>query len=215
MGIASLMLARIRIGRRRGGVGDCIGLEPDPGTAPHVRWMFAQRRAGVSIAGIARALNDRQVPCPSVLDPGRNPRRCGQGWRVPTVTSILSNPRYTGRQVWNRQHTRRGTGEEDPSLQGWSSPQQWVISSRPTHAALVSEADFVAVQHMRATRGAVSGSARVYLLAGLVRCGLCRRRMDSHWAHRRPGYRCRHGIPAPGTARRVSRRTSMSAKTTC
>ncbi|MEV4734765.1 zinc ribbon domain-containing protein [Saccharopolyspora sp. NPDC049426] len=31
------------------------------------------------------------------------------------------------------------------------------------------------------------------LLAGLVVCGACDRRFDSHWAHNRPGYRCRHG----------------------
>ncbi|MBV8931399.1 MAG: zinc ribbon domain-containing protein, partial [Kutzneria sp.] len=30
-------------------------------------------------------------------------------------------------------------------------------------------------------------------LAGLVRCGLCGRWMESHWVHGRPGYRCRHG----------------------
>jgi hypothetical protein len=40
-------------------------LDPDPGTAPHVRWMFAERLAGRSVAGIARELNERGVPCPS------------------------------------------------------------------------------------------------------------------------------------------------------
>ena len=29
-------------------------LDPDPVTAPHVRWMFAERLAGRSVAGIAR-----------------------------------------------------------------------------------------------------------------------------------------------------------------
>ena len=33
-------------------------LEPDPETAPVVAWMFAQRRAGHSLARITRALND-------------------------------------------------------------------------------------------------------------------------------------------------------------
>lgn len=31
------------------------------------------------------------------------------------------------------------------------------------------------------------------MLAGLVVCGLCQRRMDAHWLHGRAGYRCRHG----------------------
>lgn len=40
-------------------------LAPDLRTAGHVRWMFAHRLAGVSVAGIARELNDRGVcHCP-------------------------------------------------------------------------------------------------------------------------------------------------------
>ena len=78
-------------------------LEPDPVTAPVVSWMFAQRLAGHSAARITRALNDAGVPCPSAADPGRNPHRAGTGWTLRTVAAILANPRYTGRQVWNRQ----------------------------------------------------------------------------------------------------------------
>src|SRR6202007_2593931 len=75
-------------------------LEPDPATAPVVRWMFAQRLAGHSAARITRALNDAGIPCPSAADPGRNPHRSGAGWTLRTVAAaILANPRYTGRQV--------------------------------------------------------------------------------------------------------------------
>ena len=80
-------------------------LDPDPATAPVVRWIFAQRLAGHSVARIARALNEAGVPCPSAADPGRNAHRTGVGWTLGTVTTILENPRYTGRQVWNRQRT--------------------------------------------------------------------------------------------------------------
>jgi DNA invertase Pin-like site-specific DNA recombinase len=83
-------------------------LVPDPQTAPHVRWMFAERLAGRSVAGIARLLNERGVPCPSAADPGRNRHRRGGAWAVRSVASILSNPRYTGWQVWNRQHVDHG-----------------------------------------------------------------------------------------------------------
>ena len=54
-------------------------LDPDPVTAPHVRWMFAQRLAGRSVASIARELNERGVPCPSAADPDRNRHRSGRG----------------------------------------------------------------------------------------------------------------------------------------
>ncbi len=80
-------------------------LEPDPATAPVVRWMFAQRLAGHSAAWITRALNDAGIPCPSAADPGWNPHRTGAGWTLRTVAAILANPRYTGRQVRNRQRT--------------------------------------------------------------------------------------------------------------
>jgi DNA invertase Pin-like site-specific DNA recombinase len=45
-------------------------LAPDPATAPHVTWIFAQRLAGRSTAQIARRLNDQAVPGPSGADLG-------------------------------------------------------------------------------------------------------------------------------------------------
>ncbi|MFG1710890.1 recombinase family protein [Nonomuraea sp. M3C6] len=164
-------------------------LDPDPATAPHVRWIFAQRLAGVSVAGIARMLNERGIPCPSGVDRERNPHRSGQAWTLRTVAAILSNPRYTGRQVWNRQ----STSAADLTARGWNAPQEWAISTKATHPALISDDDFVAAQAIRAARPTRDGSTRAYLFTGLLRCGLCGRRMDSHWVNGRPGYRCRHG----------------------
>jgi len=34
---------------------------------------------------------------------------------------------------------------------------------------------------------------RRYLLAGLIACGRCGRRLESAWSYGRPAYRCRHG----------------------
>jgi len=45
---------------------------------------------------------------------------------------------------------------------------------------------------------------RRYLLAGLLACGLCGRRMESAWSNGKPAYRCRHGhtsAMAPDQAR--------------
>jgi hypothetical protein len=42
--------------------------------------MFEQRLAGCSVAGIARELNERSVPCPSDVDPERNRHRSGGIW---------------------------------------------------------------------------------------------------------------------------------------
>src|SRR5688500_3994925 len=46
---------------------------------------------------------------------------------------------------------------------------------------------------MRTSRTTKDGETRRYVLAGLVTWGVCGRRMDGHWVHGRPGYRCRHG----------------------
>jgi len=121
------------------------------------------------------------------------------------VTTILANPRYTGRQVWNRQRTDKDLA--DPAdvrlghkdVQWWNLPDGRVISKRPAHPALVSEADFVAVQDVSAARGpAPRGEVsppdrRRYLLAGIIVCGTCGRRMESAWSNGRAAYRCRHG----------------------
>lgn len=119
-------------------------------------WMFAQRLAGVSVARIARMLNERGVPCPSDVDRERNPHRSGHAWTLRTVAAILSNPRYTGRQVWNRQNS----GATDATARGWNAPQEWAISTKRSHPALVSDDDFVAAQAIRATRPTQDGSPR-------------------------------------------------------
>jgi len=162
-------------------------LDPDPVTARHVRWMFAERLAGRSVAGIARQLNEHGVPCPSGADPERNRHRSGQAWNLRSVAVILANPRYTGREVWHRhQSARPGVGRR-------IVPAEAVVSRTAAHPALVSEADFLAVQQIRADRVNGDGVLRRYLLAGLLICGLCGRRMDAHWVNGRAGYRCRHG----------------------
>ena len=178
-------------------------LDPDPATAPTVRWIFAQRLAGHPVARIARALNEAGVPCPSAADPGRNSHRTGAGWTLGAVTTILENPRYTGRQVWNRQRT--DTELADPvnvtlghkSVQRWNLPDGWVVSNRPAHPTLVSEDDFIAAQDSNAARGPAPHDEPVlrrYLLAGLLACGLCGRRMESAWSNGRPR------VPVPARA---------------
>jgi site-specific DNA recombinase len=59
--------------------------------------------------------------------------------------------------------------------------------------ALVSEADFIAAQDTAVPRGPAGPAVRRYLLAGLIACGWCGRRLESCWSAGRPAYRCRHG----------------------
>lgn len=169
--------------------------DPDPATAPTVRWIFALRLAGQSVSAIAATLNANGVPNPSQADRDRNRHRTGCQWGLTTVRAILSNVKYTGRQVWNRQPAHH-TPAHIPGpfrTQRWASTDQWVISKQLAHPALVSEADFVAVQEITALPGPHDGGQRRYQLVGLLRCGMCGRRLESSWSHGRPAYRCRHG----------------------
>jgi site-specific DNA recombinase len=108
-------------------------------------------------------------------------------------------PRYTGRQVWNRQRTDfdlvdpANTGLGHRQVQRWNLPEGWVISKRPSHPALISEAGFIAAQDTATPRGPAGPAARRYLLAGLLACGRCGRKLESAWSNGKPAYRCRHG----------------------
>jgi hypothetical protein len=74
-------------------------------------------------------LTELGVPCPSAVDPERNRHRDGDTWTLRTVAVILANPRYTGRQVWNRQ----GSGSQHPmgSERGPCQPGNWRFRRRP------------------------------------------------------------------------------------
>ena len=123
-----------------------------------VRWIFAQRLAGHSVARIARALNEAGIPCPSAADPGRNRHRPGTGWTLGTVTTILGNPRYTATRCGagsapTRTWPTRRMSAGHKSVQRWILPDGWVISKKPAHPALVSEADYIAAQDVSVARG--------------------------------------------------------------
>jgi site-specific DNA recombinase len=102
-------------------------------------------------------------------------------------------------QVWNRQRTDfdladpANTSLGHRQVQRWNLPEGWVISRHPAHAALVSEADFIAAQQVEEPRGPAGPAVRRYLLAGLIACGRCGRRLESAWSNGKPAYRCRHG----------------------
>jgi hypothetical protein len=189
-----------------------VRLEPDPDTAEHVRWMFAQRLEGRSVTSIARDLNERGVPCPSLADPERNRHRSGRGWLWQTVAAILANPRYTGRQVWNRQHTEIGPLDQADDVLGqaetrrWNTLQDWVVSKNVVHPRLVSDEDFVAVQAVYATPLPADGTVREFLLTGMLFCQICGRRLSAHWVHGHAGYRCRHGHTRAQVPRQDRRR---------
>ncbi|ONI92851.1 hypothetical protein ALI22I_01670, partial [Saccharothrix sp. ALI-22-I] len=95
-------------------------------------------------------LNERAVPSPSGSDVDRNRHRSDSAWSVQTVAAILGNPRYTGRQVWNRVVNDRDKvtlGSGRPG-QRPNEADQWAVSTVLAHTPLVSTRTFASAQEV-------------------------------------------------------------------
>jgi site-specific DNA recombinase len=181
-------------------------LEPDPATAPTVKRIYAEYLAGRGIFAIAEGLTREHIPSPSQHDHARNRHRTGQGWAKAAVRTILTNPRYTGRQVWNRQRKEEVLLDIEEVALGyetkmrWNAPTAWVWSDTPAHPPLISVEDFTAAQTIRADHGRARQAQREttqnvrhpHVLRGLLFCGLCGRKMQAQRSHEKTYYRCRY-----------------------
>jgi len=179
-------------------------LEPDPVSAPIVARIFAEYVAGRGMFAIAEALTRDCIASPSAHDPDRNRHRSGTAWSKGAIRVILSNPRYTGRQVWNKQRKDEVLIDvEDVALghetkMRWNPQDKWVWSTDRVHAPLVDTDTFDQAQQILATRG-IGRTTRErhrvrhsYVLRGLLHCGCCERRMQGQWNHDAAYYRCRY-----------------------
>jgi site-specific DNA recombinase len=175
----------------------------DDTAAAVVQRIFAEYLAGHGLYAIAEHLTRDGIPCPSAHDPARNSHRCGIAWNKYAVRAILTNPRYTGRQVWNRQRKDEVLIDvHDVALghmtkQRWNDQDRWIVSDNMVHPPIVTEDTFTRAQQFLTVRAQASGPRErfgrrhVYVLGGRFLCGLCDRKMQAHWANDAAYYRCR------------------------
>lgn len=178
-------------------------LELDPVAAPVVEEIFAVFLDGYGLFAIAERLTRNGILSPSAHDPSRNRHRSGIAWSKSAVRAILTNPRYTGHQVWNRQRKDEVLIDVDDVGLGhttklrWNSKQNWVWSKTVVHPPIVSTEDFDAVQMTLTGRGdrhtdkTRKRTPKPYQLRGLLYCGVCDRRMQGQWVNDAAYYRCR------------------------
>lgn len=133
--------------------------------AEAIRTIFARFHAGDSIRGVVAHLNDTGVPT-----------RTGRPWTPSSVRTILINPRYAGRVVYNR-----SKGETE-----------WTPAKSP---AIVAEHVWDAVNARLADprRKTAHNTDRKYLGSSLYQCGICGRLVRAQHLGGRPGYRCPNG----------------------
>ena len=116
---------------------------------------------------------------------------------------ILINPRYTGVAVWGRQRRDEVLVDVEDVAAGhrtklrWNDEDAWVRSPGVAHEPLITAEVFEAARARRAANGRNTirkprRTPRPYLLRGLLRCGLCDRRMQGSWNHEQAYYRCRY-----------------------
>lgn len=175
----------------------------DEYAAAVVQRIFALFLAGVGIYAIAEALTRDGIRCPSAYDPERNRHRCGVAWSKYAIRAILTNPRYTGRQVWNRQRKDEVLLDVHDVALGhttkmrWNEQGKWIYSDEIVHSLIVDDETFGRAQELLAARRGTHGphkphrSSHDYALRGILFCGVCQRRMQGHWANAAPYYRCR------------------------
>jgi site-specific DNA recombinase len=174
----------------------------DEAAAAVVRRIFADFAEGFGIYAIAERLTADGIPCPSAHDPARNPHRCGLAWSKGAVRTILANPRYTGRQVWNKQRKDEVLLDVNDVALGhvskmrWNDDTRWVYSDRVVHPPIIDDQTFEQARLVLAAKNARQvirrprSSPRAYPLRGLLFCGLCERRMQGSWNNDQTYYRC-------------------------
>ena len=172
-------------------------LELDPEAAEVVRDIFVRFNGGQGLYAIAEALTRADVPSPSAHDPGRNSHRCGIAWSKSAIRAIVTNPRYTRYQVWNRQRTDEVLLDVENVALGhtakmrWNPAERWIFSEQIAHPPVISRAGFDQAQATLAGRGSRTPHKqhrrpRAYALRGVLLCGLCGRRMTGNWITTRP-----------------------------
>jgi DNA invertase Pin-like site-specific DNA recombinase len=177
-------------------------LDLDPETSPVVERIFSEFTAGRGIFAIAEGLTRDGIPSPSAHDPQRNSHRSGIAWAKSAVRAILTNPRYTGYQVWNRQRTDEVLLDvENVALghtakQRWNHADKWIVSDQQAHPLIITKEDFALAQATLSGRGSKSqhrphARPRSYALRGVLHCGLCGRKMSGKWNNEQAYYLCR------------------------
>ncbi|HEU4583923.1 MAG TPA: recombinase family protein [Polyangiaceae bacterium] len=146
----------------------------DEREAAVVRRVFSLFAEGVSLKKLAAMLNEEGYAAPH--DGGRGNKN-GRGWGHTTIRAMLCNGRYTGRITWNQSKWVRVPGRK--SRRRVKRPEsEWVTQSAP-ELAIVSPKQWAVAQdrfrRVHATaRGRPAGTGRhLYLISGLLRCGVC------------------------------------------
>ncbi|MFL6209242.1 MAG: recombinase family protein [Pyrinomonadaceae bacterium] len=136
----------------------------DEAVAWIIRELFTLYASGLSQEQIARSFNERGVPHPT-----------GDRWRQTTLSYMLSNPAYRGEGLWRRRYEAKN--KRGGKSKYMSPPENVVRYEDYQVPAIVLPELWDRCARLRQANKTLAPRHRrhPYLLAGLVRCGVCGR----------------------------------------
>jgi hypothetical protein len=90
-----------------------------------VRRTYREYLSGLGLFATAQRLTAEGIACPSAADRVRNSHRCGVAWSKSAVRTILTNPRYTGFEVWNKQRKHERLVDVEDVALGHETLLKW------------------------------------------------------------------------------------------
>jgi excisionase family DNA binding protein len=178
-----------------------LGFDPDLRLQEAIRLIFARFRELGSARQVLLSMTADQVHFPR---PSDGKRMVAFDWtpiRYRNVISVLKNPFYAGVYVYGKseKHTEIVDGRPRKSYGHGKPLEEWEVMLKDHHEGYIDWAEFERNQKQLAANaygragGAKSGRGGRALLASLLTCGRCGRRLAVSYSGRAPGqpvYRC-------------------------
>jgi excisionase family DNA binding protein len=192
-----------------------LGLDPDLRLQEAIRLIFARFRELGSARQVLQSLQADQFHFPR---PSDGKKLIAFDWtpiRYRSIIAVLKNPFYAGVYAYGKseKHTQIVDGRPRKSYGHGKPFEQWEVVLKDHHEGYIDWAEFERNQKQLAANaygkagGAKSGRGGRALLAGLLSCGRCGRRLAVSYAGRAPGqpvYRCDRPNQMLGLARCMS-----------
>jgi excisionase family DNA binding protein len=178
-----------------------LGLDPDRRVQEVVRLIFARFEALGSARQVLLSLAAEQVHFPTPSDGKKLTALEWRPIRYRAVIGVLKNPFYAGAYVYGKSEKRTAIvdGRARKSYGHGKPPDRWDVLLKEHHDGYIDWPTFerhqrqLAKNAYRTPDGAKSGRGGRALLAGLLACACCGRRLLVSYSGRPPGqpvYRC-------------------------
>ena len=199
----------LRIGRDR------IKKDPDQRVQDALKLVFAKFSELQSVRQVHVWLRDEGIALPVASHSAAE----GHGivWRLPlynTVHNILTNPVYAGAYAFGRTASKVSVENGRKRIRrGLRRPlAEWDVLLKDQHEGYISWSEFERNQQVIADNATGKGSATVrgavrrgeLLLAGLLRCGHCGRKLYVGYGGKAGRYYCQGALVNHGTERCIS-----------